>query len=250
MFLFKADKNGDSLWMKAFPYVEGGSAVLETSNSDLIIAGNEYINSTSYPCLICTNSIGDTLWNKTYNIPPWASCTSVCKVSNGGFVIAGYLSFPNDAFLLKTDSIGNLKWLKTFSDTLGGDDEGFNVKETNDYGYILVGYTQRNYDDLLLVKTDSAGNPGGNLPVNDNFSFFYSRAVFPNPSTGIFTVSSEKDLNGEIIICDVLGNEIIQQNINAKTASLDISVEPDGIYFLKIVSGKNISIQKLLKQSR
>lgn len=69
--------------------------------------------------------------------------------------------------------------------------------------------------------------------------------VYPNPSSGIFNIGTEKE--STITVYDVLGKEIILKNNNSKT--IDISHYPNGIYFVKItnINGES-SLHKLVKK--
>jgi len=73
--------------------------------------------------------------------------------------------------------------------------------------------------------------------------------AFPNPSTGIFSLRL-RDANDKIIslsIEDVLGNEILFMKTFHST--FDISNEPSGVYFLKILTQhKNVFTGKLIKE--
>lgn len=82
---------------------------------------------------------------------------------DGGYIIAGgTVSFgvdSGDAYLLKTDINANITWSKTF----GGIsvDVFFDVKQTSDSGYIMIGMTRsfgQGNMNILVVKTDTSGN--------------------------------------------------------------------------------------------
>lgn len=88
---------------------------------------------------------------------------SAQQTNDKGYIIGGSTtSFGNgstDIYLIKTDSMGIAKWHQTY----GGIniDRGMSIKQTNDNGYIISGYTN-SYGaggyDAYLIKTDSIGN--------------------------------------------------------------------------------------------
>ncbi|NJM79053.1 MAG: T9SS type A sorting domain-containing protein [Flavobacterium sp.] len=91
----------------------------------------------------------------------------------------------------------------------------------------------------MFSSTDCAA-----LSIN-NFEFEKNISVYPNPSSGIFNINTDKEI--EIRVFDVLGKEIIIKNINSKT--IDISNYPKGVYYLEasFKSGEK-SLYKLVKK--
>lgn len=87
---------------------------------------------------------------------------TVEELVNEGFIITGYTSSNGaneDVFLVKTDRVGNIIWSKTF----GGDgkDNGWAVRQTNDEGYIISGFTDSfgaGALDVYLIKTNKNGD--------------------------------------------------------------------------------------------
>jgi len=87
---------------------------------------------------------------------------AIKETSDGGFIIVGYVeSWTTDdkaVYLVKTDEFGEVEWTKTYGDTK--DDEGYDVIQTSDGGYLIAGYTKSygaGLTDLWLIKTDSSG---------------------------------------------------------------------------------------------
>ncbi len=88
----------------------------------------------------------------------------IIQTSDTGYVIAGsssgYGDFSANAFLMKLDSTGKREWTRYYG---GADVEwAHQVLENPDKSIIFAGYTNSSGNggyDILLVKTDSAGNP-------------------------------------------------------------------------------------------
>jgi len=105
------------------------------------------------------------IWNKTYGGSGTENGRFVQQTIDGGYIVVGgtnsYGAGGWDVWLIKTNIDGNEEWNKTF----GGpyDDVGHCVRETNDGGFIILGYTIPSsdwYDPWYawLIKTDINGN--------------------------------------------------------------------------------------------
>ncbi|GEM_PF-1869571 len=157
----------DTIWTKYYGgnQDEEGYDVIQTTDRGYLIAG--YTRSFGVGgadvYLIKTDSLGDTIWTKTYGGINDDFGRSVKETFDGGYIIGGYTySFGvpgSDVYLLKTDSLGNVLWTKTF----GGDsiDKAYSIDVTFDKGYIIAGYTNSFGSgnlDVYVIKTDSLGN--------------------------------------------------------------------------------------------
>jgi len=145
---------------------EGASSVQQTSDGGYIIAGTvKGINAGPYDynvLVVKTDSLGDTLWTKTYGGEDMDCGTEVQQTSDDGYIIAGYTrSFGIgglDVYLLKLNSSGDTLWTRTYGGT--EEDAGFSVQQTSDGGYIIAGSTYSfgvGVSDFYLLKTDSSG---------------------------------------------------------------------------------------------
>jgi hypothetical protein len=74
-------------------------------------------------------------------------------------------------------------------------------------------------------------------------------SIYPNPAHHELNINSndQSQINAQLIICDMLGNTVLSENINAN--KFDISQLSNGIYLVKIISNKDevITQQKLNK---
>ena len=101
-------------------------------------------------------------WTRIYGGEFGEEGNSVIQTADDGYVIVGYSDiemFQADVYLIKTDSLGYMQWEQFF----GGPyiDEGYEVKQTADLGFIIVGRTfsyGAGNEDVYLIKTDSLGN--------------------------------------------------------------------------------------------
>ena len=167
MCAIKTNANGDTLWTKTY----GGNSddvglfAQETTDHGYIMVGltKSFGEGNSDVYLIKTDSVGSALWSKTYGGIGDDNGTSVEQTTDGGYIIGGYTwSFGADSadiYLIKTDAIGDTLWTKTYGGSLA--DYCFQVQETNDGGYIVVGYTYSfgaGSSDVYLVKLNSYGD--------------------------------------------------------------------------------------------
>ena len=71
--------------------------------------------------------------------------------------------------------------------------------------------------------------------------------IYPNPTTGIFSIQSTLDENVKVEIFDILGKQVLKtytvgkgiNNINASDLS-------KGVYLLKLINEKGSTTQKLI----
>jgi uncharacterized repeat protein (TIGR03803 family) len=71
--------------------------------------------------------------------------------------------------------------------------------------------------------------------------------VFPNPSTGLFTVSLEKEAG--IRITNALGAVVLEKEMKAGNNSIDLGNEASGVYFMTIKAEGRVQMIKLVKQN-
>ncbi|MBU1985448.1 hypothetical protein KJ815_13705, partial [bacterium] len=167
MYVVKTNGTGDTLWTHTY----GGSnedyafSVQQTADSGYIVAGYTYSfgagNQDFY--LVKTNSLGDTLWTRTYGGSRADGAYSVDTTADGGYIVAGWTySFgagtPAYAnfYLVKTNSQGNTLWTRTYGGS--SEDWGYSVQQTADGGYVVAGETRSfgaGMKDFYLVKTNS-----------------------------------------------------------------------------------------------
>jgi hypothetical protein len=173
-YLIRTDSTGDTLWTRTMggDSWEVGYSVQQTIDGGYVIVGSTESFGAGYSdvYLIRTDSVGDTLWTRTYGGYFWEVGYSVQQTADGGYVITGGTwSFGDDygdVYLIRTDSSGDTLWTRTFGSN-GDADVGYSIQQTADGGYITAGSAEQlgeYWGDVYLIKTD----PDGNVGISDN----------------------------------------------------------------------------------
>lgn len=157
--------NGSMIWSKTIGGTadDDGFSIRATLDGGFIICGttNSFGNGSDV-YLIRTDSLGDTLWTRTYGGSAGDVGSAVRPLADGGFVIVGstgsYGVGYSSVYLVRVNSDGDTLWTTTYGGTRA--DMGYDVQPTSDNGFILAGTTAptgQNYYDAYLVKADSLG---------------------------------------------------------------------------------------------
>jgi len=160
IWLIKTDTNGNEQWSKTFGgnKFENVQSVKQTSDGGYIIVGEtfSYGGGGMNAWLVKTDTNGNETWNKTFGGTQESKAWDVQQTSDTGYIIAGqtFLSgYYGDAWLIKTDTNGNQLWDIKFGKE-GFYDFARSVKQTQDGGYIVAGYTDSygagGYDACLI----------------------------------------------------------------------------------------------------
>ena len=176
LLLCKTDSYGHRLWERRFDKgnVLCPVAVGSTSDSGFIVLGRTqpsigYGWGPAFPVLIKTNSQGNKEWERTFKPPRHAyydmlGGSGVLQTRDGGYIVLEHLQTKVNTFsiyLVKTDPRGKKQWERVLARSPEESANCFNLQQTNDEGYILVGYNRgadtTRYYDVYLLKTDSTG---------------------------------------------------------------------------------------------
>ena len=234
VYLVKTDAQGDTLWTRTYG---GGSAdmgysVQQTTDRGYIVAGFTASSGTGSGdvYLVKTDSIGDTLWTRTYGGDSLDYGECARPTADGGYIIVGYTGAvgSGDVYLVKTNASGDTLWTRTH----GGmnTDLGYSVQQTADGGYIMAGYTQSfgaGGQDIYLIKTDASGI-GVSEPLTRRLAGPTRLLVQPNPFTSVARVPGhETEL---FALSDVTGRQVAVCRGNRVGEGLR-----PGVYFLSPV---------------
>jgi len=102
--------------------------------------------------------------------------------------------------------------------------------------------TNNNYSvDSNKVYIDTTQATGINKVTANNSLV----TVSPNPNKGVFVVSGT-DIPQQILITDILGNEVLAINPKNITTPVNLSGQPGGIYFVKVISGNSQTVKRVI----
>ncbi|HYV91998.1 MAG TPA: T9SS type A sorting domain-containing protein [Chitinophagales bacterium] len=167
-YLIKTDQNGNAIWKKTYGDQGYNSdefySLALTSDGGYIMTGysNIYNVTPQHTSLVKTDSGGNLLWTKVFQIGYFSEGYYVTETSDKGFVILGAKSDTTNLgqfFMIKTDSAGILEWQREYGTDLNEDlSDGF---ATHDGGYLLTGSSSySSATDIYVIKTDSSGFSG------------------------------------------------------------------------------------------
>jgi hypothetical protein len=84
---------------------------------------------------------------------------------------------------------------------------------------------------------------------SQNMEFQKIDALYPNPSSGRFSITFSNQLhNATIFLTDVYGKVILQFKASGYKVNLDLSSVAAGVYFVKINDSGDILTKKVVKQ--
>lgn len=159
-------------------------------NGNYIMAGStKSANGAFDVYVVVIDSAGNTIMSKTVGGPNLDIAYCISQTATGGFVLAGrtqsFGAGNEEFYLVKLDSSLVVEWSRTVGNT--NPDYASWAEELPDRSIIACGYTVINGWDILLVKTDSAGNvtwkKNYGIPLDDEYAY----VVKPTPDGGYIT---------------------------------------------------------------
>jgi hypothetical protein len=166
VYLLKYNASGDTTWTRTYGggLNDYGWNVQQTPDWGYIIAGETYSYGAgaSDVYLIKTDQLGNETWTQTVGGGSTDRGFCVQQTADEGYIITGstysFGAGDYDVYLIKTNAAGDTLWTRTFGGT--SDDVGYSVRQTQDGGYIIAGYTDSfsvGSSDVYLIKTNPSG---------------------------------------------------------------------------------------------
>ncbi len=202
-------------------YIHSGTTINEQGEV-LMTGGTKSFGGSDYDTwLIKTDSIGNVLWQETYNSisPGGGGGTKVFPLTDGNYAIVGgveNMSTGNsDALIMKVDPLGNEIWIKEHVAPIGSHSFWSGAALSN--GAIIgVGQTTNTDDGSQagwLMKTDANGDTLWTHTYNPSGSTDLLRNMMLMPNGDIVMVGFGRGANsttqdGWILRVDSLGCEV------------------------------------------
>jgi len=168
-------------------------------------------------------------------------------------VISGLSSHPYTLQILGTNV---LKW--TFNNILLPDS---NVNESASHGFVRFKVLQKPNNPIGTVISNYAGivfdyNTAVNTDtvmlivstptaIQENKGENNSISIYPNPTNGVFSIESQEKISS-IEIVNLLGEKVYTELVSASQTTIDLSKEPNGVYFLQLTTDKGIARKKIV----
>jgi hypothetical protein len=153
--------------------------------------------------------------------------------------VAGCLCYFNLSVTIDSLHTGHY-FLKAYFESLEGDTTCF-------IGFIEFDITKQNtYSSHKIINQGQSDCfPVGinESQKNGNQDLF----IYPNPTSDFINILTKDNSNKEIHIFDIKGHKISRFQSNEKTNTIDVSDFPPGIYFIKVLSNKQIHNAKFCK---
>ena len=158
--MFQRNYGGDN--------IDQGTCVVQTDDGGYLVAGLTKSFGVYWQdiYLIKTDAWGDTLWSKRIGKSEYGELPySMIKTNDNNLAIVGTTSkiisgsYVHEVLLLKFNEYGDTLWYRNYG--IYSENSGYDVKQTNDNGFIITGYTYNNAiatSYVLLIKTDENGN--------------------------------------------------------------------------------------------
>jgi len=253
--VIKTNINGDTVWTKTYsgPNSYEGKSIIANSDGSYVLALDDSSATFDSDVRIMkwSNDGNTILWNKFFGGTD-KDIVKVVQPTNDGGYIAGAISrsfgWTNpDMWIIKLNSSGGKSWENHFGGS--GHEHCYNVRQTNDNGFIAVGHT-RSFDqglwEIYLVKLDQNGTVGiEEIAANNKF------AVYPNPSNGILNIDLTESTNFKnFTIINSLGQTVYNKDLESlrgnQIMTIDLKDNAPGIYFITLQSNNTIVTRKLI----
>ena len=248
----KYNSIGTELWKKFFngtgSKLDEGIALAVDSMYNVYVTGkSQYGVSNGFDIItIKYDSDGTELWTRNFNgTSNGHDNAEDIKLDAADNIYVLGLSVntttSEDYQLIKYDAVGTQLWTirYTYGNSGGSQELPVALFVDGTYNIYAAGTSALDYAVVKYAETVDIEEVQGQFAVT----------IFPNPSNGNFTVESQKmDEPMRLNIYDVVGKLIYCSEINNPKYEIDLSLQPNGIYFLTLLNSQTRFITKIIIQ--
>jgi hypothetical protein len=189
---------------------------------------------------------------------------SITPTIDGGYIFGGTATSSNadvsggkggyDFWVVKLNSTGVISWQKCLGGT--ANDVAMSIQTTTDNGYVVAGRSNssnndvtnpKGLDDFWVVRF--VGTPAPAIGIPEMTGNDSQVSVYPNPGSGVFTISSAASPEGnQLKIMNAAGQIIYNAELSRAGFRADLSGVAKGLYLLQIsdANGRVTGLKKLI----
>ncbi len=265
-WVVKLSSMGTIEWQKSLggTDTDEASSIQQTIDGGYIVAGYSYSNDGDVSgnhgfsdCwVVKLSNIGTIEWQKSLGGSVGDFARSIELTNEGGYILAGYsdsndgdVSVNNgdsDYWLFKLTSMGAIEWQKSLGGTTS--DGAWDIKQTSDGGYIVLGGSSSNDGDVLCNNVGGWGScwvvkfNSSQLSIENSRLDLFS--VFPNPAQNTIHVKADnKNIGKPYLIYDNTSRVVLSGKITSENTVIEIGNLSGGFYLFS--AGENL--QKTFK---
>ena len=238
------DTNGTEVWSQLYngSFTGGDWGVDVDADSDGIYVVSQLEDSTNLMKYLSPLAADSIDFSQVCVDSVWIGSDGFVHVNvfNGNFSHMNYPAINIVSSAGDTVSLGSLsffaqlgnsyqEYTNTITDTTISDFSNYSFFIKNSFNPDTI--AQINFCSTTGIETESNA----------------SIQLFPNPADQFITVVIDfTDLNYNLIITDIFGREIKNEQVNNKNFTIETQSFSEGIYLIKIVNGKNSSTRKFV----
>ena len=250
IYVLKLDKTGSKMWDLTLDVnipAQGGGILVTRNGNYLVRGAKDLLNGDGkYGYLAKIHSSGDSiLWEYTYGGPGVDLIIKVIELDDGSLIAVGVIVNALDddpGWIMKLNSQGDSLWSRRHLVPSSAANYFYDVKQTQDKGFIACGFADGPTQDVWLVKLDSLGClvEGCAVGFEDATQTQFQVSVMPNPFHGRTLVQIPQQRDGITFeVYDVFGRNVRN---SAVTSTFTFYQEdlPAGLYLYRLRDGAKV----------
>ncbi len=253
-WILRMDQNGDTLWTKsipAFSNVQDEARGICQVYADLVVCGiNKTTGGVNNGYAYAMDFSGAYRYDLAFgNATTNLETNAVIESKQGGLALTGKTSLVDQNGDFHFFQAAN--WFATNYGTLEPD-EAFSIDNTQDSGYVMLGFTEGHNSflpNMYLIKVDKYGAAINVLDIREQ-EMTGNMSIFPNPANEVLMVRSDNESTFSALLIDMNGKQIQSANTTSSALSMEVVTLPNGLYLLQLINedGLLIGTKKVLIQ--